>query len=161
MSIETTSLIISSAALVAVILSDVVFAMQQREMRRQTAGLRAAALLNAADSMRNALGEVGRALIEFPQLRPLFYGDESSDGVSALSHSDVLRARTIAENLLDAFEISHDLSKAEEIGWRDSYREYFNYTMRCSPFVYEYLQHRAAWYPDLVALAEQARRVAD
>jgi hypothetical protein len=156
--LDYASLAISSTALAAVIVSDVVIGMQQREMRRQTHRFIADARLAITDLLTSAHLEIGRALIEYPRLRPLFYGDEASEDLEPLTYEDELRARTIAENLLDTFDLSFEASREADVAWVDPYRIYFDDMMRRSPFIVNYLRTRSSWYPGLLELAEEAQR---
>ena len=105
---EVVSLAVSSSALVAVVVSNVFYARQAREMRTQTLNASRDLALSAHESMKTWYIEIGRIFIEHPELRPLFYADERNGPLVEPSTANRLRAATVAEHLLDSMEDAAD-----------------------------------------------------
>ena len=157
---EVVSLIVSSAALIGLIISNVVFYLQRGEMRRQNERLSTQLRLGAEDTLRQTLEGVGRDLLSYPRLRPLFYPDEADPaGEAPLNHEDRLRAACIAEDLLDTFERRADWESDPGILLHASFRRYAQDMLTNSDFLYEYLCRRASWYSaEMLNTATKARR---
>jgi hypothetical protein len=93
---------------------------------------------------------VANAFLAYPHLRPLFYANTAS--TLTLTDEDTQRGETIAELLLDIFDLILQLEKrfdASELaaGWKP----YMSELLRTSGFLQNYLKRRIAWYSSLQA----------
>lgn len=90
---------------------------------------------------------ISNAFLAYPQLRPLFYAGATPD---SFSEDDVHRAETIAELLLDIFDLVIELEKrfkTRELaaGWRP----YMDQMLQSSDVLRSQLGLRRDWYPSL------------
>jgi hypothetical protein len=155
--LEVVSLVISLATLAGLIVSNLLFAQQAREMKKQTRKLESDLRYAAAESLRSTFEKVGRTFLAHPHLRPVFYEDEaSSETKQILSTEDRLRAATIAEHVLDAFERAADFESESSVRYSLGYQTYFGDMMRNSDFLFGYLERRSTWWPDLHEAARRA-----
>jgi hypothetical protein len=153
------SLAISSLALVTSGLGTAFYFVQTREIRRSNSKLEAQLEDAAAEELRSTLEGTSRAFLEYPKIRTVFHPDESEDGKGdALTHEDTLRANTLCEDFLDAFERVLQVEKDNRRSWSGSCWPFYDDLMQRSDFIYDYLERHDSWYlPELLERAKEVR----
>jgi hypothetical protein len=166
MSVDNISTVVSTVGLVGLVVSLYFLGKQGREMTHQTEKI-GASLRASADAAINAMYfQASQVMLEYPQLRAIFYEDEFDDFESydrALSDQDRVRATVLAEMLLDAMDSTlrvasygSDLREAMA-----PWAQYVDDAFRTSRFLCEHVQRRSSWYDtyliDRARLAQQSR----
>lgn len=154
---DIASLLVSTAALIAAIAGNVIFAIQARELRAQSEELSHDLGLSAQRTVNDSFLEIGRVFIEHPRLRIVFYPDESSQPPPPLTEEDRLRAATLCEHILDAFEQMGAYKNDKTFEYTTEYEKYLDALLTRSDFLYTFLERHAEWYPQLRLRAEALR----
>lgn len=164
MSIDNVSIVVSAISLVGLVVSLYFVGRQGREMTRQTEKIGASLRASADAAINSMYFQASQAMLEYPQLRPIFYEDECDDLEShnrALSDQDRVRATVVAEMLLDAMDSTLRVSSYGP-DLREAmapWAEYVDDAFRTSRFLCEQVQRRANWYHSyLIDRARLAQR---
>ena len=155
--IDAAAALVQALALVGLAVSVVYVMRQTKELQRQNGQMSEAITVDSAMSLHNSYIAVSQALLEYPQLRPLFY--EREGPYEGTDPHDQARALLIAEMLCDVMETWFLLRGSSAVFDKVGayYAQYTADAFEMSEFFTEYIRERRAWYqPDLVQLADNA-----
>jgi hypothetical protein len=138
----------------------IIMRQQAREMSRQSRAMRQSHHVSGVDVIGSAVLEVLRMFADYPRTRALLIVDERPPLPLRYTVDDVLRARTLAECILDQIEYAMATRPDGTSPWMDDYlREWFCDVLRNSPYTAGVLVQRSNWYaPALVDLVRDIIR---
>lgn len=144
------SLAVSAAGFLAVIISVLILA-------RQTSAVARTTRMQAFVSVRDQMLAIDELFLRYPDLRPYFYGGRypSKDDPQLIN-----RAETVAETILDLFEVVILQRERFAIAWsKETWDAYMSHMFASSRFLCDYLDRSAGWFPEeLVTLKRRAQR---
>jgi hypothetical protein len=156
---ECYSLIISVAGFAAVIVSLVFLIRQTREMTKQSRSIAVSLKDNAFESMKSLVIKIDEIFLEYPELRPYFYGGKVfKETDEVLFH----KVSTVAETILDIFlsiiQRRKNFSNIWYIWPQEELDNYFRFVFANSPFLCNYLEGKHDWYiKEMIILMKEGK----